>query len=331
MTTSSPAGLGTQYQKLIIKKALRYAVQETVMDQFVQESTFPQNIGSKQVRWLRPDAPSATNVGALTEGVPFTTLDDWGYTAVDVTLKQYGNLSTISDVLKMTDLLSTLRQTVKRLGQNAALHSDFLIMTELLDTTNTGTSTISTSNNRYAQGITSYNNLVAATAANGSIVIQDFLGAVTRLKITRAPKRNGGYVAVVPPQVSFDVMNDSKFTNAGVYGSSQGLFKGEIGKWYGVRFVETTVPWIEANSNGAIGAYSGGGSIYTSLVLGDECVGATIMGGQSEFNPKLVILDKPDKSDKLNQYVSVGWKSLWAAATLNNTWAVALRSKTNYA
>jgi N4-gp56 family major capsid protein len=216
------------------------------------------------------------------------------------------------------------------MGEDAALHADYQMVQELLDTTNSA-GPIATANNRYAGGAASFNALVALTNAQGAATIVDLLGAMTRLKITRAPKVSGEYVCVSPPQVTFDFMSDAKFVDSGKYGTQKGLFTGELGKWYGVRIVETTAPWIEANTNGAIGAYSGAGSIYTSLILGGGAFGVPEMAGQSQFDPKIIINDRPDKSDPLNQFVVAGWKSYWVTVVLNNLWAVALRSKTSYA
>jgi hypothetical protein len=44
-----------------------------------------------------------------------------------------------------------------------------------------------------------------------------------------------------------------------------------------------------------------------------------------------MISDGNEKVDPLNQYTMAGWKSYWAAKTLNAKWAVVLRSISGYA
>ena len=327
--TTSSSGLTAQYQKVFSKKLLEHAIQLTVLNQFGVQVSFPKNAGAKVMRFLRANVGDRTQVQALTEGVPISTFRDITWTPIDVTLAQRGEAARVSDILQVTELFPTLKQATTTLGEDAALDYEFLVQTALLDTTNS-TLPINTANNRFAQGITSYNNLVAATASGGAVVIQDFLGAMTRLKKTRAPKINGTYVGIVPPEVSYDFMNDAKFTNASQYGTIQGMFNGELGKWYNVRMVETTVPWQEANTNGAIGTYSGSGTIFTSLVLGSQAFCVPEMGGMSELNPRMIIVNTPDSTNPLNQYTTIGWKGYWAAGTTNDLWAVALRSKTTF-
>jgi N4-gp56 family major capsid protein len=330
LQTTATAGLSVAYQKVFSKKLLAHAKQLLVLDQFAQKVPFPKNQGAKTIRFFRPDVGDRTNVQSLTEGVPISTFRETAWTTVDATLKQFGEASKVSDILTATELFGTLKQNIASMGEDAALHADYQMVQELLDTTNSA-GPIATANNRYSGGAASFNALVALTPSQGAATIADMLGSMTRLKITRAPKVNGDYVAVAPPQITFDLMNDSKFVDSGKYGTTKGLFNGEIGKWYGVRIVETTAPWIEANSNGAIGTYSGGGSIYTTLILGSGAFGVPEMAGQSQFDPKIIINDRADKSDPLNQFVIAGWKSYWVTVVLNNLWAVALRSKTTYA
>jgi N4-gp56 family major capsid protein len=321
--------LAVAYQKVFSKKLLGHAKQLLVLDQFAQKVPFPKNQGAKTIRFFRPDVGARTNVQALTEGVPINTFRETVWTPIDATLKQFGEASKVSDILSATELLSTLKQNISTMGEDAALHADYQMVQELLDTTNSA-GPIATANNRYSGGAASFNALVALTASQGKATIADLLGAMTRLKITRAPKVKGDYVAVAPPQITFDMMNDTKFVDSGVYGTQKGLFTGELGKWYGVRIVETTAPWIEDSLDDAIGTYDGTGEIYTTLVLGAGAFGVPEMAGQSQFDPKVIINDRPDKSDPLNQFVIAGWKSYWVTVVLNNLWAVALRSKTTY-
>jgi N4-gp56 family major capsid protein len=210
------------------------------------------------------------------------------------------------------------------MGQDAALHMD----TQIRNVLAAGATT-----KRYS-GTTSWANLAAGTAAAGSATITDMLDCMTKLTINRAPKRNGEYVMVVPAAVARDLMNDAKFVLAGQYGTTKGLLKGEVGMFYGVRVVVQTNPWVEDGTAGAEGTNAGAGGakdIYLSFALGTDAFGIPEMSGQSPYDPKVVISDKADKADPLNQFIIAGWKAYWVSVVLNAPWIVALRSRTSFA
>ena len=329
MTTATSGLSSAQVAFVFSKKLLDYAKQRLVMDQFGDKAPFPKGAGTKTLRWLRPDAGDRSQVQTLTEGVPLATYREIAYTAIEATLAQYGEVSKFSDILSIIELYPTLRQSIDTLGQDAAMHADFLVMTEVV----TG---VASGQKMYAQGIANYTNLKAASASGGALTIADILRAMTKLEINRAPRRDGEFVLIVSPQVAFDLMQDTKFINAGVYGTTQGLFRGEVGRWYGVRVIMTTQAWTEGNTDGSTGTegtYAAGGGLYASVVTGRDAYGIPEMAsaGGSEFAPKIVINDKPDKSDNLNQFITCGWKAFWAVKTLNNTWSVVLRSKSTFA
>lgn len=326
LQTTSSSGLSVEYyNKYYSDELLKHAVQKLVMDQFAQRVNYPKGRGSKTIRFMRPDVGDRTNVQTLTEGVPIAVFRETTLSAVDATLAQYGEAIKTSDVLGWTDLFNTMDLGIMQMGEDAALHADFLITQEVV----TGAASAS---KRYSGGATTYNALVALTNAQGAATIQDFLGAFTALTINRAPTAKGGeYVMIIPPQLAYDIMLDAKFIAAGEYGSHKGLFNGEIGRWYGVRVIVATQPWREANSNGTEGTYSSSGAIYTSIATGSNGYGCPQMAGQSPFSPKITICSAPDKSDPLGQFTTAGWKAFWVVKTLNDTWNIPVRSKTTFA
>lgn len=314
------------YNKVYSKKLLDHAVEILVMDQFGQKVPFPKSQGSKTMRFMRGDAGdkynAAGNVQTATEGVPVAQFRSSTLTAVDCTLVQYVEAIKTSDVLGWTDLFNTMEMGIRSMGEDCALHADFLITTEVVGG-------INASNKRYS-GTTSWANLAAGTAAAGKMTITDVLSCMTQLQINRAPKAPGGeYVAIVSPQTAFDLMQDAQFVAASEYGTIKGLFQGEVGRWFGVRIIVATQPWRES-TGGAEGTFSATGGIYANIVTGSQAYGIPIMAGQSPFSPSMNICDKADKSDPANQFVTAAWKAFWVAKTLNDTWSVILRSRTTY-
>ena len=328
LLTTVSSGISGQYQKYFNEKLLPHAIQLLVLAQFGQKVPFPREKGATQMRFTRGDVAAAANVGSSGEGIATTTFRDYTYTFIDATLVQYDMASKISDVLSWTNLFSTLKNMVSVMGEDVALHADGKIRDELV-------ASITGAGNRRYSGVTqTFAGLQALTQAQGAMTINDILDAMTRLTITRAPKLNGEYVVVVGPQVNRDILADPKVVLAGQYGNiTKSLMNGETGRWYGVRVVVGTNPFIE-DGTGTQGTYavpaSAANAIYRSFVLGSDGFGIPQMGGQSPFNPSIMICDKPDKADPTNKFITAGLKTYWVSKTLNDQWIVSISSKSNY-
>jgi len=196
------------------------------------------------------------------------------------------------------------------------------------------------------------------SALNASLVQNDatmtasaVLDSMTRLKRNRAPMINGGYVLATDPRVARDLMRDSDWLNASNYGNKgTPFYKGEVGSIYGCRVVTQTNSFVSTGSSTATDEFvyqtsSAGGGILTgkdiiaSFFLGNEAFGIPALTGDDPLSPKVVITDTPDKSDPLNQLVTVGVKLYFAALRLaagntaatntnNPVWYLVHRTKT---
>lgn len=192
------------------------------------------------------------------------------------------------------------------------------------------------------------------TAANTTMTASAVLDSMTRLKRNRAPLINGGYVLATDPRVARDLMRDSDWLNASNYGNKgQPFYKGEVGSIYGCRVVVQTNSFVSQGStsvenNKFVYNTAGGGGltatsdIIASFFLGQEAVGIPALTGDDPLSPKIVITDTPDKSDPLNQLVTVGVKLYFAAmrlacgntsgtspANLTPVWYLVHRTKTS--
>jgi N4-gp56 family major capsid protein len=332
LLTTTSGGITGQYQKYFSKKLLPHAVQLLVLAQFGQKVPFPREQGAVTIRFTRGDVAAAANVLAGGEGIPTTTFRDYNYTFIDATLVEYEIAAKISDVLSWTNLFDTLKNMTGVMGEDVALHAD----SKIRDTIVAGVT--GAGNRRYVGATQTFAGLAALTggvpSATGAITINDLLDAMTRLTITRAPFLNGEYVACAGPQVCRDILADPKVLLAGQYGTSKALLTGEVGRWYGVRVVKHTNPFIE-DGTGSEGTFavpaSAANAIYRTFVMGTDGFGIPQMGGLSPFNPQMMICDKPDKSDPTNRFITAGLKTYWVAVVLNNQWIVSVSSKSVYA
>jgi N4-gp56 family major capsid protein len=296
---------------------------------------------------------------------------------LDKSLAQYGQVIGLTDILRATDLFNSLQQATKTSGLDMALWVDSVIRNTLIGSNLTasgssigsaaeggGTFDNSDACNTAAGsgGIKVYGNPATlttqtfsglntdTTAANTTMTASAVLDSMTRLKRNRAPLINGGYVLATDPRVARDLMRDSDWLNASNYGNKgQPFYKGEVGSIYGCRVVTQTNSFVSTGSGTAGDEFvyqataAGGGlgtgkDIIASFFFGNEAFGIPALTGDDPLSPKIVITDTPDKSDPLNQLVTVGVKLFFATLRLaagntgstgNPVWYLVHRTKTS--
>jgi len=366
MATNTSATLSNQYQNYFSKKLLTYAVQALVLDQFGSKTPLPPKSGHKAISMFRWDVPKATDINTLTEGDTSTVGErSISLTKISKTLIQRGQIVKLSDILNATDLFNSLQQSVKINGQDAAIDMDnitrnILVGSNVGDNVNSGATAMEGGYNAdpatnldngdslielYANGTkqttgsTEYSTFESTTSDN-TLDAAAVLNAVTQLKVNRAqPTKGGNYAAVCSPQVLSDVMQVNEWLNAAQYSNVEELYKGEVGRLYGAKFVTTTNAFITADALGTdadrfiYDAAAGGGTgntkdVHVSLFLGDGAFGVPELSSQSPFSPKIIITDSADKSDPLNMLITAGFKVFYTALRQNTNYYVIMRSKT---
>lgn len=320
MAINTTTSLTNQFQRFFSKSLLATAKHELVMNQFAKKAQLPRGMGSKTIRFFRRVEAAAANVQTLSEGVPIAVFTDLTYTPVDVDLIQLGEAAKYSDLVGWTALLNVLKDGIDLLGEDCALKADDLTLGVIAHATTGGTK-------RYSGSAANHAALQALSATAGKFISDNGLDAVTTLKINRAPRINGSYVGIVGPQVARDLMRDPNWLNVSVYSASRQLFRGEIGMLDGIRYVETTNVWGETTVEGTRNVAP---TIFVSVFTGKDGYGVVELSGQSPFSPQVMISDKPDKSDPLNQTLIAGWKAFYQAAMLNAAFVIAHRSKSLY-
>lgn len=288
------------------KTLLKFAKVNLVHDQFAQKRNIPKN-GGKTIEFRRfSQLPKALT--PLTEGVT-PTGQNLNTTAITATVAQYGGYITLSDLLILTAIDNNLVEAIELLGDQAGRTLDTITREVLVSGTNV----------LYAGGAASR----AAIAAANKLTVMDIKKAVRELKVGLAQKIDGYFVAIIHPDCVFDLENDDEWVYASQYAGSTQIFEGEIGKLYGVRFVESTEAkiWAQAGASNI--------SVYATLVIGKNAYGTTeVEGGGLQSIVKQ--LGSGGTADPLNQRATAGWKALKTAKILYDDYIVRIESASSY-
>ena len=136
------------------------------------------------------------------------------------------------------------------------------------------------------------------------------------------PKIDGKwFVSVMSTETDFDVRQDSAWVNANEYAGSERLFSGEIGRWGGIRFVMTSVPFRSTAKTP--GTYAATGAVFSVPVFGAKSyAGVKILGAQDRF-----IYHAPAQTgDMLERYSTMGWKIFFKPKVLNSLFGVSIQT-----
>lgn len=292
---TSDSGLSDEMKTFYSDYLIDMAEPNLVHDQFGQKHPIPKN-GGKIIEFRKYDSlPKALT--PLTEGV---TPDGQKLSMSVITSKveQYGGYIELSDILMLTAIDNNLVQATKLLGSQAGRTLD-TITREVLNGGN---------NVQYAEGQVSARSALVGGQESGNhyLTVDAVRRAVRFLKVMNAPKIGGGYVGIIHPDVSYDLMSDPKWVNVKTYSDPDGIYEGEIGKIEGVRFVETSEAKVFE------GAGSGGVDVYSTLILGSDAYGVTeITGGGLQHIVKQ--LGSAGTADPLNQRATAGYTLAFAA------------------
>ena len=222
--TTGSTGLSAEMKTFYSKDLIELAKANLIHAQFAEHKSLPKN-GGKIIEW-RKWSNFKKALKPLEEGVTPS-----GHTlaveTINKKVEQFGDYSSVSDVLSLTAIDNVIVEYTAKHADNAALTMDTIARNELLN----GTQVIYGGDN-----VTSRADLTSAAKLTPELVAK----AVTQLKKNNAPRFGSDYVAIIHPSVAYDLMRNSEWINTNAYSGHQDPYAGEIGKLYGVRFVEST-------------------------------------------------------------------------------------------
>ena len=230
--TQTTGGLSAEMKTYYGMELLENAKPQLVHNQFAATKGLPAG-GGKTVEWRKFGAFDKA-LKPLTEGV---TPDGSGISVSYITkeLAQYGDYTTVSDMLDLTAIDDVVLEITDRHGSNMGLTLDTVTRNEIQQ----GKQVIYAPKlgaNGAKTEITSRTALDKDCRMTSELVAK----AATQLKKMNAPTFDGKYVCIIHPSVAFDLRQDEAWIAAHQYAAATELFSGEIGELHGVRFVETT-------------------------------------------------------------------------------------------
>lgn len=266
--------LSAEMRTFYHRQLLEVAGPELYHEQFGQKVPIPANNG-KTVQFRKP-VPFKKALTALTEGVT-PNGQKMSLVTITSTVAQYGDYTTITDILKLTAADNMIVMATDLLGQQAGQTRDTIVR----EVMNGGT------NVQFGESaVTNRHSLTTTHVLTGKAVKM----AVRTLKAKNAPRINGLYVAIINQDVSFDLTSDPAWIDPHKYQDTKNIYTGEIGTLYGVRFVETSEAKIfkgddlcaasrNLTANGAVSAST---SITVDQTITADLVGRYIICGTSK-------------------------------------------------
>lgn len=316
INTTGTATLSAEMKTYYDKELIRLASPKLIHAQFGQKRSIPKN-GGKKIEFRRYAAlPKATE--PLTEGVtpPGQTME---VLTVEATLHQYGDYVKMSDVLQLTAIDNNILEATTLCGDQGSATMDTVVRNIM----NSGT------NVTYCPKIGADGKVTEVVSRadldTTSVLTCDVVdGVVAKLKAQNAPKIDGWYVAIIHPYAAYDLTRDERWRKPHEYCKPEELFKGELGEYGGVRFVDSS----EAKIFSGEGCPDGLG-VFSTLFMGANAYGVVDPGdGASNHNMEIIVkpLGSAGSADPLNQRSTVGWKAMETAAILIQEYLVRVES-----
>lgn len=272
-----------------------------------QKRTIPKGNGKKvEFRRWKPFEVDVDRL-SMDEGI---TPDgqDLAQTNLEVECKQYGAYVEVSDLLLTTSFDNIAMAATDMLGEQLGTLLDMLVRDAMCTTTNV----------QFANGKTAKD----AITAEDKLTVDEVRKAVRTLKKGKARYFGNGrknhFICICSPDATYDLQSDPLWQDVSKYSNAEQIYSGELGRLFGVVFVEST----EAKVDAAAG--SGGADLHHTLIFGADSYGIVDINGGGHIQSIIKGLGQSGY-DPLNQRATYGAKvPSFAAAVLNDDWIIDL-------
>lgn len=241
-----------------------------------------------------------------------------------VTLVQYGDFVTITDVVLDTAEDMVLAQATEALGESAAQTIETIRYNVLKAGVN-----VFWANGGARNAVNTPITLSLQRSVTTALTRQNARRITNVVKSTpdfRTEPIEAAFIGLVSPDLETDIRNMTGFVPTKQYGTVT-PWENEIGSVESVRYLQSTIfaPFTDAGGD-ANGMRSTGGTfadVYPVLFLGRDAFGIVPLKGKDSLVP-MVVNPKPAPGDPLGQRGTVGWKAMTTCVILNDAWMARL-------
>ena len=300
--TSVTSNLAQEVQTYYEKVFLARAKYELVMKEGGQLRTHAEGQG-RTVNFTRynPLTVITTPLGEASNPVTCPI----NASTVSMTLSEYGITTTHGKLLTLVSIDSGMKEKVELVGQNMGETLDQLTRAELQN------GTAYYGNNHTAHSFTAGDTLDAC----------DIRLIVQQLELGKAMAyKDGLFIGKTDPYSKYNLLGDTTWVNSKTYSDVKGLYNGEMGELYQVRWL------LNKNVSSGTEAASTAGSTtnrFYTYVHGDNSFGVYDL---AKDQPKLFVLpNQVDSNSPAGRVSFISWAGSYATKILNSNWVLAAR------
>jgi N4-gp56 family major capsid protein len=292
------------------RKLLETAKTRFVYASFGQKRSIPRNSG-KTVEFRRWNLFDPAAVVELTEGVTPNS-QDLSQTNVTATVKQYGAFVEMSDLLDLTAYDDVKGDATELLGEQTGTRLDWIVRDAMVATTN----------KQIAGGRAATASLTAADV----LTVAEIRKAVRTLKKNKARMFSGNgrrphFVCICDPDATYDLQSDSLWQDVSKYSNAEQIYSGEIGRPFGVVFVESTEGLVSLHT--ATNPLNSTYDVHHTLVFGPDAYGIIDVDGSGSVEMIFKPQGSSGTNDPLNQRATIAAKVMaFTAKVLNPLWII---------
>lgn len=325
MATANISGDITQRTSCFAKVKLLSAGQfRLILERFGQRDPMPKNKGLI-VKWRRylnlPRAVAPLAEGIAPAGQAMT------YEDVTATLEQFGDAVKLTDVIADTHEDPVLKVYMDLCGTQAAETVEVVRFSTLKAGSNVyyapaSATTRAAVNSPALRG--GFRLILRSFRKNKASEISEIIKASARVSTEPVAP---AFFALGHTDLDSDIRGITGFTSVEQYSDSDKGLPLEIGKIESTRIILSPLfePWLAAGTSGSTyltngGTGTGACDVYPILVFGKDAYGIVPLQGEDAVTPMVLNPGKPSASDPLGQIGWVSWKTMQAAAILNQLW-----------